>query len=50
MNTISNTPQAALAKIEECRKTQSDSLDLSDLDLIEIPKEIADFTRLGIFF
>ncbi len=46
MNTISNTPQAALEKIEECRKNKNDDLYLNNLDLIEIPKEIADLTWL----
>ncbi len=46
MNTISNTPLAALATIEACRKNKSTSLDLCGLDLTEIPKEIADLTWL----
>ena len=50
MNSINNTPQAALKKIEKCRKAKSDSLDLSDLGLTEIPKEIADLTWLKRLF
>jgi internalin A len=43
---MSNTPQEALDRINECKKEKSTSLDLGGCGLSSIPKEIAELTWL----
>jgi hypothetical protein len=40
--------EIALERIEECRRTRSPELDLSKLDLDEIPEQVFELTWRGI--